>query len=86
MGDHKSMTNAAAESTAVSRMESNNIGDVEKATLAPSQNLVYDAVDKEPSIQLRTWVALAAMFMMNFVQTFALQGPPSVVSVHSCLG
>jgi hypothetical protein len=44
------------------------------------ENLVYDDVDEEPVIHLRTWIALASMFLMNFVQTFALQGPPSVVS------
>jgi hypothetical protein len=64
----------------VSRVESINIGDLEKPTRPPMENLVYDDVDEEPVIHLRTWIALASMFVMNFVQTFALQGPPSVVS------
>jgi hypothetical protein len=59
--------------------ESFNIGDVEKTTSPPTENLVYNNVDEEPVIHLRTWIALASMFLMNFVQTFALQGPPSVV-------
>jgi hypothetical protein len=41
---------------------------------------VYDADDEEPVIHIRTYIALLSMFLMNFVQTFALQGPPSVVS------
>lgn len=43
-------------------------------------NLVYDAVDEEPEICMRTWIALAAMFLLNYVQVVALQGPPAVVS------
>ncbi len=65
---------------AVSQGESFNIGDIERTTSPPTGNLVYDNVDEEPVIHLRTWIALASMFIMNFVQTFALQGPPSVVS------
>ena len=64
----------------VSRVESTNIGDVENHISLPVENLVYDDVDEEPVVHLRTWIALASMFLMNFVQTFALQGPPSVVS------
>lgn len=62
------------------RPEPSNSSDLEKSTGPPSGNLVYDNVDEEPVIHLRTWIALASMFLMNFVQTFALQGPPSVVS------
>ena len=43
-------------------------------------NLVYNAVDEEPEIHMRTWIALAAMFLLNLVQVFALQGPPAVVN------
>lgn len=64
----------------LSRGESINIGDVENTTSFATGNLFYNNVDEEPVIHLRTWIALASMFMMNFVQTFALQGPPSVVS------
>lgn len=46
------------------------------------RNLVYDG-EEEPEIHMRTWVALAAMFMLNYVQVVALQGPPAVVS---CIG
>ena len=42
-------------------------------------NLVYDDNDEEPELHLRTYFALAAMFLLNLVQVFALQGPPAVV-------
>lgn len=53
-------------------------------------NLVYDG-DEEPEIHMRTWIALAAMFLLNYVQVIALQGPPAVVgrteldTVHSLI-
>ena len=56
----------------VSRVDSLNIGDLEKTTSPPTENPVYDNVDEEPVIHIRTWIALASMFLMNFVQTFAL--------------
>ena len=43
-------------------------------------NLVYDIVDEEPDIHMRTWIALAAMLLLNLAQVFAVQGPPAVVS------
>ena len=43
-------------------------------------NLVYDDVEEEPELHMRTWIALASMFLLNLVQVFALQGPPAVVS------
>jgi hypothetical protein len=43
-------------------------------------NLHYDNGDVEPEIHFRTYVALFAMFMLNFVSVVALQGPPAVVS------
>lgn len=49
-------------------------------TVTLEDNLVYNAVDEEPEIHMRTWIALAAMFLLNLVQVFALQGPPAVVS------
>lgn len=42
-------------------------------------NLVYDDQDEEPELHARTYFALAAMFLLNLVQVFALQGPPAVV-------
>ncbi|KAK5702380.1 hypothetical protein LTR17_022377 [Elasticomyces elasticus] len=43
-------------------------------------NLVYDDQDREPEIYVRTWVAVLAMFVLNFVQIIALQGPPVVLA------
>lgn len=42
-------------------------------------NLVYDDVEEEPELHMRTYIALASMFLLNLVQVFALQGPPVVV-------
>ncbi|KAJ4348295.1 uncharacterized protein N0V89_009667 [Didymosphaeria variabile] len=43
-------------------------------------DLVYDNIEEKPELHFRTWIAVAAMFLLNFVQVFALQGPPSVLS------
>ncbi|KAK5444376.1 hypothetical protein LTS15_010491 [Exophiala xenobiotica] len=48
---------------------------------ANAHNLVYDDVDEEPELHARTYVALLAMFVLNMVQVFALQGPPAVLSI-----
>lgn len=45
-------------------------------------DLVYDNVDEEPEIHMRTWIALAAMLVVNLTQVFAIQGPPAMVSWH----
>lgn len=46
---------------------------------ASQDDLTYSG-DVEPELHLQTWIAVAAMFMLNFVQVFALTGPPAVVS------
>ena len=48
-------------------------------------NLVYDDAEQEPELHLRTYVAVAAMFLLNFVQVFALTGPPVVVGCPGAL-
>jgi hypothetical protein len=50
-----------------------------------TENLVYDHDDEEPGIHTRTYLAVAAMFLLNTVQVIALQGPPAVVS-YNCEG
>ena len=47
------------------------------------ENLVYDDNEEEPELHARTYFALAAMFLLNLVQVFALQGPPAVVRNHN---
>ena len=44
------------------------------------ENLVYDDAEQEPELHFRTWVALAAMWLYNFVIVFALLSPAAVVS------
>ncbi|KIY01299.1 uncharacterized protein Z520_02851 [Fonsecaea multimorphosa CBS 102226] len=46
-------------------------------------NIVYDNADQEPELHVRTWVALGAIFLFNFVGVVALQGPPTVLSYIS---
>ncbi|KAK3669191.1 hypothetical protein LTR78_010926 [Recurvomyces mirabilis] len=43
-------------------------------------NLVYDDPEGEPELHFRTYAAVTAMFLLNLVQVFALQGPPVVLS------
>ncbi|KAH7394196.1 putative siderophore iron transporter [Phaeosphaeria sp. MPI-PUGE-AT-0046c] len=50
-----------------------------ETTNASQDNLTYNG-DEEPELYLRTWLAVAAMFMLNFVHVFALMGPPAVLS------
>lgn len=47
-----------------------------------AKNLSYNDDEEEPEIHMRTWVALGAMWLLNFVQVVALQGPPAVVSIN----
>lgn len=44
-----------------------------------ANNLIYENDEEEPEIHLRTWIALASMWLLNYVQVVALQGPPAVV-------
>ena len=43
-------------------------------------NLIYENDEEEPELHARTYVAFGAMFLLNLVQVFALQGPPAVVT------
>lgn len=77
---HSPIEEHVLEGPRLSKDGKSNDGNLEKAIDPPMENLLYDNIDEEPAIHLRTWIALGSMFLMNFVQTFALQGPPSVVS------
>jgi hypothetical protein len=55
----------------------------ENAPSPTAENLVYDDEDVEPELHLRTYVALAAMWLLNWIQVVALQGPPSMVHLHT---
>lgn len=52
---------------------------LDRVVTSSTGNLVYDNNDEEPELHARTWFAIAAMFFLNLVQVFALQGPPAVV-------
>lgn len=82
MGE-RSTQDRVEETLETSQHDRSHEADLEKVASISSGNLVYNDVDEEPAIHLRTWIALASMFLMNFVQTFALQGPPSVVSTNA---
>lgn len=45
----------------------------------------YERVDEEPELHAPTYVAIAAMCMLNMVQTVALQSPPVVVCTSEAL-
>ncbi|TID25717.1 putative siderophore iron transporter [Venturia nashicola] len=47
---------------------------------SPSRDLIYENEDEEPELHARTYIALSAMFLLNFIQAFALTGPPTVLS------
>lgn len=57
-------------------------GAFQVAEIEKVQDLVYDDVDEEPELHMRTYIALASMFMLNLVQLVALQGPPSMVGAN----
>ena len=44
------------------------------------QNLMYADDDREPEIHFRTWIAVLAMCVLDYVQLVALTGPPTIVS------
>lgn len=56
------------------------LADLAQTPTEQQHNLVYDNDEEEPKIDARTWMACAAMLLLNLVLTFALQGPPVVVS------
>lgn len=45
-----------------------------------SADLEYKDEDEQPVLHHRTYIALAALFLLNFTQVIALNGPPAVVS------
>ena len=48
-------------------------------------DLSYTAEDEEPEIHARTYIALLALFFLNYVQLVALTGPPEVVSPFAAI-
>lgn len=60
--------------------EPNHQENVEMISESDVRNITYDLAEVEPEIHLRTYLAVASMVLINFVQVLALQGPPTVVS------
>lgn len=77
-----STAQAATEEDKDVQSHSDDPGDYELQRPMSTVNHVYTDVDIEPEIHLRTYIALAAMLFLNYVQVIALQGPPVVVSTQ----
>lgn len=45
-----------------------------------NQDFVYDDAEHEPELHFRTWIALASMFLYNYVIIITLLSPAAVVS------
>jgi hypothetical protein len=45
-----------------------------------AQRPALDEEEVEPELHARTWITLAAFFLLNYTQVVALQGPSAVVS------
>ena len=74
-----------AHTPPVNEKNTEELKHLEHTTTSPG-NLVYDDNEEEPELHARTYFALLAMFFLNLVQVFALQGPPAVVGHNeNCL-
>ena len=52
-------------------------------TIAPPGGLpTEEENEEEPELHARTWIAVAAMFMVSFTGVLALNGPPTVVCLR----
>lgn len=80
-GDRHSTREISQEPAKPAQMEEKGIPAEERVEEVKQSetNITYNEVDEEPSIHVRTYIALAAMFMLNLVQLVALQGPPTFV-------
>ena len=78
MGEHINTTVLETEHIDKPGMATPDNEHLEKSVT--EDNLIYDDIEEEPELHMRTYVALASMFLLNLVQVFALQGPPAVVS------
>jgi hypothetical protein len=57
-----------------------NLAPLVLSPTANLSNLVYENDEEEPELHMRTYIALLAMFLLNYVLVFALNGPVAVVS------
>ena len=52
---------------------------IEQSLAQTSGDYQYEDADTEPELHARTWFAVLALFFLNYVQVFALTGPPAIV-------
>lgn len=62
---------------------SNDVMHLENIDTNDNLNIHYDEVDEEPELHMRTYIAIAAVCVMNLVQTIAVQGPPAAVRTRT---
>ena len=77
---HNNKTQLATEADTKDRGQY-ELKEVELVDLS-AQNPVFDEEEVEPELHARTWIALAAFFLLNYTQVVALQGPSAVVSTR----
>ena len=65
-----------------SSVEEKHVEDIKDSSF---NDMEYTNDNEEPELHARTWVALAAMFVLNMVQVVALQGPPAMVRLGADL-
>ncbi|KEF57513.1 uncharacterized protein A1O9_05430 [Exophiala aquamarina CBS 119918] len=53
---------------------------LEQIDVDDDQDIVYDDTEHEPELHFRTWIALASMFLYNYVIIITLLSPPTVLS------
>lgn len=56
-----------------------HVEDTKSLDLNLPVDLAYDNEEEEPALHSRTYLALVALFVLNFVQVVALTGPPMIV-------
>ena len=58
------------------------LGETQHVDLS-TPGLSSDEEEVEPELHARTWITLAAFFLLNYTQVVALQGPAAVVSMSN---
>lgn len=76
---NKVMTAPAVESSEKSR-DRPGFEEVENLEEFAGHVCSYDE-DVEPQLHYRTWIAVVAFFLLNFVQIVAMQSPAAVVGL-----
>lgn len=61
----------------------NNIEHLERSGSTPDAQIFTD--DEEPELHMKTWLALAAMCILQYVTLLALVGPPTVVRITKAI-